>query len=260
MSRSSSTSSGLALSTVRERVTHESPGEGSRTIRRGYQFNSGNQSPRRASNDGGRQEFLASPDPQYRSGSVSPKKAHQRSPSLPVDPRRPASRTRQPLGISRRDKSIEEEEEQPPVRSPVGTSMDRRIQDAEDKILRDAENKIKRTTSRRPRTSGNVETTPPISGSMRRHDSYNRIDHSPGTTTSTLRRSATVSSASVLTPNGGSDSSGRRSGTMARVAGTHEPHERENSGGSGSSGRRKPIPTEFRNGSLVCPLDPTELS
>jgi hypothetical protein len=196
------------------------------------------------STDEGRKEFLASPEPElYRSGSVSPRKAHQRSPSLPVDPRRPASRTRYSHGSSKGDVTIEEEENVPQVHSPVGTSLDDRI--------RDAEEKIKRTTSRRPRTSGHTETTPPISGSMRRHDSYSRTSHSPSTNTSTLRRSATVSSASVLTPNGGSDSSGRRNGTVARVAGTDDPHERENSGGSGSSGRRKPIPTEFRNGSLV---------
>jgi hypothetical protein len=249
MSRSSSTSSSLALSTVRERVFHESPAEGSHTIRRGYQYETGHHSPRRVSTDGGRQEYLASPEHEpYRSGSVSPRKAHQRSPSLPVDPRRPASRTRQSLSSSRRDLSIEEEEEVAPVRSPVGTSLDDRIRAAEEQITEEG---IKRTTSRRPRTAGNVDTTPPISGSMRRNESYSRTAHSPSNTTSTLRRSATVSSASVLTPNGGSDSSGRRNGTMARVAGTDDPHERENSGGSGSSGRWKPIPAEFRNGSLV---------
>ena len=249
MSRSSSTSSGLALSTVRERVTHESPAEGSRTLRRGYQYDAGYQSPRRVSAEEGRQEYLASPEHEpYRSGSVSPRKAHQRSPSLPVDPRRPASRIRQSLSSSRRDLSIEEEEEVAQVRSPVGASLDDRIRAAEEKITEEGN---KRTTSRRPRTAGHVETIPPITGSTRRNDSYSRTTHSPSTTTSTLRRSATVSSASVLTPNGGSDSSGRRNGTMARVAGTDDPHERENSGGSGSSGRRKPIPAEFRNGSLV---------
>jgi hypothetical protein len=248
MSRSSSTSSGLALSTVRERVSHESPAEGSRTIRRGYQYETGHHSPRRVSTDGGRQEYLASPEHEpYRSGSVSPRKAHQRSPSLPVDPRRPASRTRQSLSSSRRDLSIEEEEVAQ-VRPPVGKSLDDRIRAAEEKITEEG---IKRTTSRRPRTAGHVETTPPISGSTRRNDSYSRTAHSPSNTISTLRRSATVSSASVLTPNGGSDSSGRRNGTMARVAGMDDSHERENSGGSGSSGRRKPIPAEFRNGSLV---------
>jgi len=135
-----------------------------------------------------------------------------------------------------------------PARSLVGISLDDRIRAAEEKITEEG---IKRTTSRRPRTAGHVEMTPPISGPARRNDSYSRTAHSPSNTTSTLRRSATVSSASVLTPNGGSDSSGRRNGPMARVAGTDDPHERENSGGSGSSGRRKPIPAEFRNGSLV---------
>ena len=249
ISRSTSTSSGLGLSTVPERVTLERPEEGSRTIRRGYQYDSEYQSPERVSNDQGRQEYLASPEYKpYRSGSVSPRKAHQRSPSLPVDPKRPASRTRQSLGSSRSDLPIKEETEVAQVRSPEGISLDDRIRAAEEKI---SEEGIRRTTSRRPRTAGHVETTPPISGSMRRNDSYSRKTHSPSNTTSTLRRSATVSSASVLTPNGGSDSSGRRNGTMARVAGTDDPHERENSGGSGSSGRRKPIPAEFRNGSLV---------
>jgi hypothetical protein len=243
MSRSSSTSSSLAHSIAREREIEQSPAEGSRTIRRGYKRDSPEPPPyRRTSGDGGRREILISPEPAYRSGSVSPLKAHQRSPSLPSDPapRRPPNRTNHSQGSSRQDMTIEEEEEEERhIRSPVGISLDERIRQAEEKIER---------TTRRPRTS---DSTPPISGGIRRHDSYGRTSHSPINTTSnsTLRRSATVSSASALTPNGGSDSSGRRHGTMALVA--DELHEREHSGGSGSSGRRKPIPTEFRNGSLV---------
>jgi hypothetical protein len=149
---------------------------------------------------------------------------------------------------------IEEEEgdDYRQVRSPVGTSLDDRI--------RDAEEKIKRSNNRRPRTAGH-DSTPPISGATRRHDSYSRTSHSPSTnTTSTLRRSATLSSASAMTPNGGnaSDSSTRRPGIVARLSG-EDVHERENSGGSGSSGRRKPIP-DFRAGGLVGrPIYPDDL-
>ena len=248
ISRSTSRSSGLALHTVREPVTYASPSEGSRTVPGGHQYQLRKHSPRR-STDEERKESLASPEPVLRSrGSISTSRAHHRPPSLPVDQQRPESRTRRSHSSSREEVTIEEEEVTRSVRSPMEESLDDRI--------RDAEEKIKRTTSRRPRTAGHVETTPPISNGIRRHESYGRTAHSPSNTTSTLRRSATVSSASVLTPNGGSDSSGRRDGTMARVAGTDESHERENSGGSGSSGRRKPLPAEFRNGSLVSSVTP----
>jgi hypothetical protein len=244
ISQSSSSSSGFALGTLREGIAQYSP-EGSQTIR-GNAYSDRYRPDRRASVDADRRETLASPSPaQSRSGSVSPRKAHQRSPSLPSDaaPRRPTYRPRHSEDNRRGREIIQEEsaDDQPQVRSPVGTSLDDRI--------REAEEKIKRTNDRRPRTAGH-ETTLPISGEPRRHESYIRAAHSPSTN-STLQRSATLSSASVMTPNGvnGSDSS-RRPGVVARLSG-EDVHERENSGGSGSSGRRKPIPRDFRNGGLV---------
>jgi hypothetical protein len=249
ISRSSSASSSLLLSSVKERLVQQSPAEGSSTLRRSQRSQASASSRQGSTTEGDRREVLASPQyDQYRSGSVSPRKAHQRSPSLPVEPLpRPSFAPKYSHGSSRSGDTIDEEREIAPVRSPVGTSLDDRI--------REAEEKIKRTTSRRPRTAGNLDSSPPISGGIRRHDSYSRGTRSPSypTSTTTIRRSTTLSSVAAITPNGdhNSDSSGRRNGTTARVAAMNDVHERENSGGSGSSGRRKPIPTEFRNGSLV---------
>lgn len=252
MSRSSSSSSVPGLDVVREGLVHHSrAGSSSSSQQRASARVNGRASPRSRNGDlEERREILASPSPPYsRSGSVSPRKAHQRSPSLPVEtvPRRSSYRSH--ISNSSNDsqrliRELDEPEVNP--RSPVGVSLDERIQEAEEKIRQS-------TKLRRPRTADSKQTLPP-SGTLRRHDSYSRNNHSPSAyTSSTLRRSATLSSASVLTPNGDheSDSSGRHHTASTRAVVMNDSHEREQSGGSGSSGRRKPIPSDFRNGGLV---------
>lgn len=255
MSRSTSTSSVPGLDPVREGFVHHSrAGSSSSGHHQTTSRVSARPSPRPSLEYlSERREILNSPSPSHsRSGSVSPRKsAHQRSPSLPVEPtsRRPPYRSHISNSSTMSRRRIEEmDEPEPNPRSPVGTSLDKRIQEAEEKI--------RETTSRRPRTAEASQTQRAAPGILRQHDSYSRNAHSPSAyTSSTLRRSATLSSASVLTPNGdhGSDSSGRRHAASIRTAGLQDSHEREQSGGSGSSGRRKPIPSDFRNGGLVSP-------
>lgn len=250
ISHSSSSSSGFASGTLRKNPARYSPGHASQTVRgSAYSDKYRSSLDRHSSVGDDSREVLASPSAALsRTGSVSPSKAHQRSPSLPSElaPRRPAYRPRRSNDSPAGQEVIPEEkaDDQPQLRSPVGTSLDDRI--------REAEEKIRRNNARRPRTAVH-DSTPPTAGLSRRHDSYSRAAHSPSTNTnSTLRRSATLSSASAITPNGGngSDSSGRRPGMVARHSG-EDVHERENSGGSGSSGMRKPLPQHFRDGGLV---------
>lgn len=261
ISRSSSSSSVPGLGVVPEGVAaHGLSTSNSSRVLSGQRLGR-HESPNGSHDD--RQEYLISPSPAHsRNGAVSPRKAHQRSPSLPVEAStsRPTYRSRasHASGSGNSDRVVEEEDQDEldrRVRSPVGTTLDDRIREAEEKIKQS-------TQKRRPRTSDANDAGRPGSTTLRRHDSYHRNsnNHSPSAyTSSTLRRSATLSSASVLTPNGdqGSDSSNKRytstRHTTAGGGGAGDSHEREYSGGSGSSGRRKPIPTDFRNGGLFTP-------
>lgn len=252
MSRSTSTSSVRGLDPVREGLVHHSrAGSSSSGLHQSTSRAKVRPSPR-PSIEYLQDETIPSASPSHsRSGSVSPRKsAHQRSPSLPVEPasRRPPYRSHMSNSSTASRRRIQEmDEPEPNPRSPVGASLDERIEEAEEKIRQSAQ--------RRPRTADANQTHRAAPGTLRRHDdSYSRNTQSPSTyTSSTLRRSATLSSASVLTPNGeyGSDASGRRHAASTRNTGLQESREREQSGGSGSSGRRKPIPSDFRNGGLV---------
>jgi hypothetical protein len=178
--------------------------------------------------------------------SISPVKppAHTRSPSAPSPQMERRSSKR--MSGSWENGFVEDprREERSPRIGSAGASLDDRI--------REAEEKIKNATARRSRPS-TAETKSPESprGELRRHDSYRSAQSHVVASTSTLRRSATLSS--TTRSNGEeADTPDRRDRTLRMHNGTPaRDSEQERSGGSSGSGKRKPLPSEFRQSSLV---------
>ena len=112
-----------------------------------------------------------------------------------------------------------------------------------DERIRSAEAAIHQTTLRRSRLHNDHQ----LSGDTTlRQDSHIREQVSPvAETSATLRRSATLSSASARTPT-------LEDGYLRDVIVGMNDDEREKSGSSGGSGRRKPIPLESTHGAIVC--------
>jgi hypothetical protein len=193
------------------------------------------------------------------SASPSPVKAgHHRSPSAPTSQERKNRRTSKRMSGSWEnvlaDEAIREERS---AGAEKGIDLDERI--------REAEEKIKRADARRARASLDMASTSGSPGrALRRHESYSRANGSakasPVVASSTLRRSATLSSASAWSVGGEVETPDRREGTMRRQVATPADDDRERSGGSSGSGKRKPLPTEFRQGSLVGPFFRTFLN
>ena len=125
-----------------------------------------------------------------------------------------------------------------------------------DERIPETEIRDQRGSSMRDRPGTDAEGDSALTrGTTRRQDSSNSSNTytSPlSASTTTLRRSETVTSATGRTPHGVSTSvsSYRRTNRDVGDEWTHED-ARESSGGSGGSGRRKPLPSEFRHGSLV---------
>jgi hypothetical protein len=178
--------------------------------------------------------------------SVSPLKppAHTRSPSAPSPQKERRSSKRMSGSWENGFGEDPSREERFPRIGSAGASLDDRI--------REAEEKIKRATARRSRPS-TAETKSPESprGELRKHDSYRSAQSPVVASASTLRRSATLSS-TTRSNEEEVDSPDRRDRTLRMHNGTPaRDSEQERSGGSSGSGKRKPLPSEFRQGSLV---------
>ncbi|WVQ82553.1 hypothetical protein IAT38_004682 [Cryptococcus sp. DSM 104549] len=188
------------------------------------------------------------------SRASSPEKTAKKLPpvsgSFDKDERRPSRR----LSNGLHSEPLEEEDMRERThtrRRSQGAVLDEKIKEAEEKIVQ--------SSSSRTRRSLDVERATPVRGSIRRQDSYSRAQGSPGPMSSTLRRNATLSSASASAPNGDVP---RR-----RAEGSYEEEdedmrqgigERSGGSGSGSSRRRKALPTDFRNGGFFTPSPKTQ--
>ncbi|RXK42484.1 hypothetical protein M231_00038 [Tremella mesenterica] len=176
----------------------------------------------------------------------SPQK-HERSPSLPLDRSSNASHS------SSRQKSPRKNPLRNDAVNDGPPSPERNVDDR----IRDAEEKI-RNVWRPQKLSVDVENRSPVRGSMRRHDSYDRVIGNPGPAASHLRRSATLTSSSPLLHHDDAGNSQTRKQPYESTP-HKERKEGERTSGSGSSGRRKALPVEFRSGGgLFTPSPPKQ--
>ncbi|WVQ97405.1 hypothetical protein IAU59_004518 [Kwoniella sp. CBS 9459] len=124
-----------------------------------------------------------------------------------------------------------------------------------DDKIREAEERIAETSNGRRKRSIDIEKSTPVRGQIRRHDSYTRATGSPlvaSSTSASIRRSATMSSASASTHPDFPAASLSRNGNV-EVLQDEGQEDREKSGGSSSSRRRKALPADFRNNGLFTP-------
>ncbi|OCF41803.1 hypothetical protein I317_04409 [Kwoniella heveanensis CBS 569] len=124
-----------------------------------------------------------------------------------------------------------------------------------DDKIREAEERIAGTSHGRRKRSIDIEKSTPVRGQIRRHDSYTRVTGSPlvASSSASVRRSATMSSASAPTHNPDSPAESLpKKGDMEMLRDEGQ-EDREKSGGSSSSRRRKALPADFRNTGLFTP-------
>ncbi|WVF70515.1 hypothetical protein IAT40_005305 [Kwoniella sp. CBS 6097] len=123
-----------------------------------------------------------------------------------------------------------------------------------DDKIREAEERIAENSHGRGRRSTDIENLTPVRGQIRRHDSYTRVNGSPlvASSSASIKRSATMSSASMSThPDSPAESLSRKGNV--EVLQDEGQEDREKSGGSSSSRRRKALPADFRNNGLFTP-------